>query len=146
MRVLVTGASGFIGSRFVHRLTEEGHDVFCVRRDDAGRSTSGTDVFWDLESPVTPRDLPDRIDAVAHRAQARHYREFPDDAPEVFRVNVAATAALLEYGRQARASVVCLIASGTVYEPYDGAVSGDVPVGPARVRSGTRLAAGALAR
>src|SRR5437762_2425657 len=65
MRVLVTGASGFIGSRLVHRLTEEGHDVFCVGRDGAGRSTSGTDVFWDLESSVTPLGLPDHIDAVA---------------------------------------------------------------------------------
>src|SRR5947207_14569207 len=102
MRVLVTGASGFIGSRLVHRLTEEGHHVFCVRRDGACRSTSGTDVFWDLESPVTPRDLPDRIDAVAHLAQARHYRNFPDDAPDMFRINVKSSTAPLETGRKAR--------------------------------------------
>src|SRR2546421_12675284 len=118
MRVLVTGASGFIGSRFVHRLTEEGHDVFCVRRDGAGRSTSGTDVFWVLEDPVIPRDLPDRIDAVAHLAQARHYRNFPDEAPEMLRVNVNATAALLEHGRQGRASELCLLSGGPVCQPY----------------------------
>src|SRR6266513_1782443 len=127
MRVLVTGASGFIGSRLVHRLTEEGHHVFCVRRDGAGRSTSGTDVFWDLESPVTPRDL-------------------PDDAPEMFRVNVNATAALLEYGRQARASVFCLVSSGTVYEPYDGRISEDAPVAPTRYLGASKLAAETLAR
>ena len=146
MRVLVTGASGFIGSRFVHRLTEEGHDVFCVRRDGAGRSTGGTDVFWDLESPVTPCDLPDRIDAVAHLAQARHYRNFPDDAPEMFRVNVNATAALLEYSRQARASVFCLVSSGTVYEPYDGRISEDAPVAPTQYLGASKLAAETLAR
>src|SRR5438105_228018 len=130
MRVLVAGASGFIGRRLTRKLTEEGHDIFCVRRDRGAESTSGTDVFWDLESSVTPRDLPGRVDAVAHLAQARHYRQFPDDAPEMFRVNVAATAALLEYSRQAHASVFCLVSSGTVYEPYDGRISEDAPVAP----------------
>src|ERR1051326_2684191 len=118
MRVLVTGGSGFIGRRLVYKLTKEGYDVVCVRRKGGEAPSCGTHVSWNLENPALPRDLPDRIDAVAHLAQARHYRQFPDDAPEMFRVNVAATAALLEYSRQARASVFCLVSSGTVYEPY----------------------------
>jgi UDP-glucose 4-epimerase len=146
MRVLVTGASGFIGRRLVPRLTREGHDVFCVRREGAARATAGTDVFWDLENATPPSDLPDRIDAVAHLAQARHYRDFPEDAPEMFRVNVAATAALLEYSRQARASVFCLISSGTVYEPYEGVIGEDAPVAPTRYLGASKLAAETLAR
>src|SRR5207237_3053965 len=101
---------------------------------------------WDLENPVIPRDLPDRIDAVAHLAQARHYRNFPDDAPEMFRVNVNATAALLEYGRQARASVFCLVSSGTVSERYVGRISEDAPVAPTRHLGASKLAAETLER
>ena len=104
MRVLVTGASGFIGSRLVPELIQRGHEVFCISRHDGESSRSETDIFWDLASRETPRELPDRIDGVAHLAQARRYRQFPDDAPEMFQVNVAGTAALLEYSRQAGAN------------------------------------------
>ena len=34
MRVLVTGGGGFLGSRLVERLEEEGHEVASVRRAD----------------------------------------------------------------------------------------------------------------
>src|SRR5690242_12675984 len=146
MRVLVTGASGFIGARLVRKLSQAGHDVVCVRRDVGGGSNCGADVFWDLANPVIPRDLPTRIDAVAHLAQARKYRNFPGDAAEMFRVNVAGTAALFEYSRQARASVFCLISSGTVYEPYTGRISEEAAVAPTRYLGASKLAAEILSR
>lgn len=38
MKVLVTGASGFIGSVLVDRLASNGHEVTCLIRDEAKRS------------------------------------------------------------------------------------------------------------
>jgi nucleoside-diphosphate-sugar epimerase len=146
MRVLVTGASGFIGSRLVHKLSQMGHEIFCVRRHDGVGAACGIDVLWDLASPAIPQDLPARIDAVAHLAQARNYRNFPGDAAEMFRVNVAGTAALLEYAHRARASVFCLISSGTVYEPYSCEIDEGAAVAPTRYLGASKLAAEVLAR
>jgi nucleoside-diphosphate-sugar epimerase len=146
MRVLVTGGSGFIGSRLVSGLIQQRHEVFCIRRHDSVSPGAGTDIFWDLASRETPRGLPDRIDAVAHLAQARRYRQFPDDAPEMFRVNVAGTAALLEYGREAGASAFCLVSSGTVYEPYTGEISEDAPVAPTGYLGASKFAAEVVSR
>ena len=41
MRVLVTGGSGFLGSRLVERLTREGHDVAIARRADHDLTSMG---------------------------------------------------------------------------------------------------------
>jgi UDP-glucose 4-epimerase len=146
MRVVLTGASGFIGSRLVRKLSQMGHEIFCVRRHGGVAPSCGTDVLWDLASPAIPQDLPARIDAVAHLAQARNYRNFPGDAVEMFRVNVAGTAALLEYAHRARASVFCLISSGTVYEPYSGEIREEAAVAPSRYLGASKLAAEILAR
>jgi uncharacterized protein YbjT (DUF2867 family) len=47
MKVLVTGATGYIGGRLVPRLVEAGHDVVCMARDPArlaGRAWDGVEV------------------------------------------------------------------------------------------------------
>jgi GDP-L-fucose synthase len=41
VRVLVTGGSGFLGSRLVERLTREGHDVAIARRADHDLTSMG---------------------------------------------------------------------------------------------------------
>ena len=54
MRILVTGATGFIGGRLLERLVEQGgHDLYSLQRYVTGRYVLGADhgvkaVFCDL--------------------------------------------------------------------------------------------------
>ena len=98
MRVLITGASGFIGRNLLTALEHEIHGL-----------------TQDLAVPLNLTALPREIDAVIHLAQSRHYREFPDRALDMFNVNVAATLQLLEYARSAGAKRFILASSGSVY-------------------------------
>jgi len=60
MKVLVTGATGFIGKRLSERLVQEGHEVICT-----GRILSKLDkllnrvhaVYLDIEDPAVLRDI-----------------------------------------------------------------------------------------
>lgn len=73
MRVLVTGAYGFIGSQVVNALRQKGHDVFCgVRGSSVSRGLADLPVIeCDLERDTQVEDwLPrlDNIDAVVNCA------------------------------------------------------------------------------
>jgi nucleoside-diphosphate-sugar epimerase len=48
MKILVTGASGFVGSHLLRRLSGSGHQIVALSRtpDSAGRDTRFTDVDW----------------------------------------------------------------------------------------------------
>jgi uncharacterized protein YbjT (DUF2867 family) len=68
MKVLVTGATGYIGGRLVPRLLEKGHDVRVMVRDPAriaGRSwTPSVEVArGDIEDPPSVRAALDKVDA-----------------------------------------------------------------------------------
>ncbi len=75
MKVLVTGASGFLGTECVRQLRSAQHDVITTDRRGA------PDVLADLADPAAVRRLPD-VDAVVHSAAVQYVS---DDLPLVRR-------------------------------------------------------------
>lgn len=98
MKILVTGAQGLIGRRAVAALAGA-HEVWAVSRTGAALP-GGRALAADLAAPGFLSALPDGIDTIVHLAQSRHYADFPDQALDVFRVNVQSTALLLDWGRR----------------------------------------------
>lgn len=64
MRVLVSGASGLIGSALVARLTAGGHEVVRLTR----RRGQAAAIYWDPASDVPPVLPDERVDAAVHLA------------------------------------------------------------------------------
>ena len=84
----------------------------------------------DLSSDWSSKVLPDRIDAVIHLAQSRYFREFPQQALEVFGVNVASTAKLLDYASGAGAKRFVLVSTGGLHRPSPSVIDEHSPVDP----------------
>lgn len=117
MKVLVTGAGGFIGSHLIERLAPE-HEVYALARHPLDLPGVRW-IAYNLTQPLEQADLPRKVDAVIHLAQSRHYREFPEQAADIYNVNVQATFALLEYARKAGAGRFVFASSGGVYGHND---------------------------
>lgn len=81
MKILVTGATGKIGSRLVPRLLAKGHDVRILVRDEAKASAlvelGAKTVIGDLFSPATLPSAVEGMDAVIHLAAL--FRTFTDN-------------------------------------------------------------------
>ena len=115
MKVLVTGAAGFIGQRLVNELATR-HTVHAlVRSRDAALTQGIQTVVWDLARPLDDAGLPKEVDVVVHLAQSRRHREFPESAQDIFDVNVGSTQRLLEYARKAGAGRFVYASSGGVH-------------------------------
>jgi uncharacterized protein YbjT (DUF2867 family) len=69
MKVLLAGANGYIGTRLIPVLLEQGHDVVCLVRDkrrfheNSDYSTRVTLLTGDLLEPKTITSFPKDIDA-----------------------------------------------------------------------------------
>jgi nucleoside-diphosphate-sugar epimerase len=112
--IVVTGANGFIGGHLARRLAGSPHRAVLVGR----RVPPGAAAGWvsaDLARPGWTTALPDRADVVIHLAQSRRFREFPAGAPDVFAVNVQATAELLDWSTRAGVAHFVLASTGSVY-------------------------------
>ncbi|MCY1195528.1 dTDP-4-oxo-6-deoxy-D-allose reductase [compost metagenome] len=147
-RILVTGATGFVGRSVVQRLASE-HDVLALSRREVPefarlgvqcvRADLGAHV--DLAS-VLPADGVDRI---IHLAQSDGYRDFPGAAMDMFQVNVASTAALLDYAAKTGVKGFVLASTGSVYEPYAKPMDEALAQSPDSHYARTKLAAELLA-
>jgi UDP-glucose 4-epimerase len=95
MRILVTGASGFVGRALVEDLAAQGHRVRAAMRQPADIFSRAVEVVAvsDLARPLEWRPLLSDINAVVHLAGIAHITSgIAEDLYD--RVNRAATAAL----------------------------------------------------
>jgi nucleoside-diphosphate-sugar epimerase len=119
--ILITGATGLIGREFLETVSPDEDAVALAREESTipGAASRGA-VQWlavDLRDPGFARELPGRADAIVHLAQARAYRDFPEQAVDIFDVNLGATARLLDYARRAGVERFVFASTATMYEP-----------------------------
>ena len=116
MRTLITGATGFVGSRLAEALIERGHDVRGLVRDvdraSALRARGVEVVQGDMTDAGSLRRAVDGVEQVFHTAAL--VGDWPDPA-EIRRVNVQGTRSLVESARDAGVRRIIHFSSLAVY-------------------------------
>lgn len=87
MRVLVAGATGFIGRHLVPALEDDGHEVRAMTRRPENYSGAGTPVGADVSRPETLREALTDVDAayyLVHSLQRRDFRRYDAAAARAF--------------------------------------------------------------
>lgn len=128
MKVLVTGADGFVGQWLVRALLGAGHEVTGAVRDGTpmpGRLDPGelAAVRWvplDLEDATSIQELAqERVDGVIHLAAVASSVEAGRDPAHAWAVNAAGTAKLVESFATGggTAGRMLVVSTGEVYGP-----------------------------
>lgn len=124
LKILVTGGRGFIGQRLIDLLSKE-NELYCIVRSPViGFRENINWIVRDLLKDIDDALLPSELDSIIHLAQSRDFRNFPDKAEEIYRININSTFQLLEYGRKigiksfifASSGGVCGYKNGPVFE------------------------------
>ena len=158
MRILVTGAAGFIGRWVVGELLTRGHDVLAIDDLSAGERANLDDFAGhrhylgfeqgDIRSPVDVASWlarSRRIGAVAHLAASISVQDSIDDPATTFDNDVVGTFRVLEAARAAGARFL-FMSTCMVYDraPDGGAIAETHPTKPASPYAATKLAGEAL--
>jgi UDP-glucuronate 4-epimerase len=129
MRVLLTGGAGFIGSHFLDRLMDEGHEVTVVdnfdpfyaesvKRANIARHAAHERfhlVEADIRDAASIAKIDQNIDAIVHLAAKAGVRPSIEDPTGYQATNVQGTLNLLEYARDRGIRQFVFASSSSVY-------------------------------
>ncbi|MCC7049079.1 MAG: NAD(P)-dependent oxidoreductase [Alphaproteobacteria bacterium] len=110
MRVLVTGAGGFVGRVVARRLADQGHRVLALYRKTPPRDVGGADL---LQADLPALAALPPLDARAHCAA--EVPAFCPDPDRLYRGNVEGTRAVLDAAHAAGARRIVYLSSMSIY-------------------------------
>ena len=148
MRILITGGTGFIGSRLALQARAVGHDVQVTGMTNTAAETAnereliaaGIDILLvDLERLAADGERLRGLDALVHLAAAQHEMNVPDD--HYRKVNIDGTRALLDAAANAGVGRFLYGSTIGVYGNRDGILDEATPVGPDNIYGVTKLEA-----
>ena len=121
MKVLVTGATGFVGGKLIDALVRiglgGGEEIHGVTRGDPANFDPR--LKWtraDLSQRGWTTCLPsENFEIVVHFAQSRKYREFPEQADDIFNLNAQATFELANWALRHGVKRFLFASTGNVY-------------------------------
>ncbi|MES3016273.1 MAG: NAD(P)-dependent oxidoreductase [Bacteroidota bacterium] len=114
-KVIITGASGLVGSYLLPEILKKGYEIFVLGRSNSGLPESVTSISIDLSSDWDESLLPDKADVIIHLAQSENFRDFPSKAKDVFYVNTLSTLKLADYAQRAGVSSFIYASSAGIY-------------------------------
>ena len=145
MRLLVTGAAGFIGSTYV-RLVGEEHDVVVLDKlTYAGRRENLPEavplVEGAIEDPSAVREVMEGVDAVVNFAADSHVDRSIADQEAFARTHVIGTGVLLDAARELRVPRYLQVSTDEVYGSIaSGSFTEESPLDPSSPYSATKAA------
>lgn len=115
MKILITGATGLVGSAVARQLLEQGHEVVALCRSGSDRSLLKNDtdkVQWvegDIMDVVGLESEIRKVDYVVHTAAIVSFA--PKDKSEMYRINVEGTANVINACLVAGIKKLCHVSS-----------------------------------
>jgi UDP-glucose 4-epimerase len=146
VRVLVTGAGGFVGTAVVRRLASSGHEVAALVRTAQPAGISDLRI-GDLLNAASLREAVAGVEAVCHLAALTKVRESFENPVAYFQANVTGTLNLLhamdaETRRAGRPLSMVFSSTGAVYgAPARQPITEDEIPAPANPYGASKLAA-----
>jgi UDP-glucose 4-epimerase len=120
MKILITGALGFVGKNLAKKLIADGHDVIGLDNYEIGKPAYEVDgvkyLPWDIEQIEYLKG--DNIDLCFHLAALSRIQPSFEQPSETFRVNARGTEAVCEWARHNNVKVVYSGSSSQWHDPF----------------------------
>jgi UDP-glucose 4-epimerase len=120
MKILITGALGFVGKNLAKKLIADGHDVIGLDNYEIGKPADEVDgvkyLPWDIEQIEYLKG--DNIDLCFHLAALSRIQPSFEQPSETFRVNARGTEAVCEWARHNNVKVVYSGSSSQWHDPF----------------------------
>ncbi len=130
-RILITGATGFVGRRLVSRLIKEGYEVIAVTRDaDRARAVLPSDVEVIVSDIVNGEELVSDLGKVDFDVVYHLAAELDEASPDLWKVNVEGTKNVIEAIRGRPIERLIYLSSSGVLGSTNGPAKEDMPYNP----------------
>jgi UDP-glucose 4-epimerase len=124
MKILITGAAGFIGSHLSQKYVSEGHIVYALDNLFNGNLNNIRTlldkknfkfIHKDILKEQVYHELPSDLDAIIHLAAQIHVDRSIVDPEETFKINVEGTLKILEFARMHDIKKTIYASSSEIY-------------------------------